>query len=191
MRHVNEHCFVVPLLIGHTSQFDAVIQPFRDCCLSLNAGKLELGAIAQTLLRVYLIRVLITKGADKSTEMAANAIDLYRKHHLVVHELELLIEIAAKSNETCKMNNAYLTERFNAVAQSLRADIDWRQQQKTCFEHAAAVEDIWTYPCDWGKWNSSKEKDLCFVFSDMENIIKNAAALFEQHSTLRERETLT
>ena len=89
------------------------------------------------------------------------------------------------------MDYAHLTERFNAVAQSLRADTDWRQQQKTCFARATAVEDIWTYPCLWYKWDSSKEKDLCFVFSDRENIIKNAAALFEQRSTRREREPLS
>ena len=88
-RLVREHRFV-PLLIGPTSQCDTVTQPFRDFCLSLNGGKLELGAIAQTLLRVY---------SDKSSEMAANAIDLLCKHHWVVNALELLIEFA-QSNET-------------------------------------------------------------------------------------------
>ena len=38
VRHVSEHLFVVPLLIGRSSQFDAVTQPFRDFCLSLNNG---------------------------------------------------------------------------------------------------------------------------------------------------------
>ena len=183
VRQLSAHGFVVPLFIGCTTQFDVDTQYFQEFCLSLNNNKLKIGAIAQTLLRVY---------AEKSSEIATKAIGQLLTHHYAINPIEWLISWA-ESNVECNIDEN-LTKCFKEISRFIHKETDWKEQQIKYFTSALAVEEIWTFPCDF-VWTLNQHTrtlliNVCLIFSNLNNVINGAAALFKQHSARHERKTL-